>query len=60
MAMTPALIVHVGAGAIAFFSGAAALFSRKGARLHRAFGTVFFLSMPTVSALGGLRYRYAR
>jgi uncharacterized membrane protein len=49
--MSPLLIVHIGAGILAILSGALALSVRKGARLHRAFGTVFFLSMLTVSAL---------
>lgn len=49
--MTPALILHVGTGAIAILSGAAALAFRKGERLHRAFGTVFFISMLTTAAL---------
>ena len=49
--MSPLLICHVGAGTLGILSGAAALSVRKGERLHRAFGTVFFLSMLTVSAL---------
>ncbi|MBB6188347.1 DUF2306 domain-containing protein [Rhodanobacter sp. MP7CTX1] len=49
--MSPLLIVHVSAGCVGILSGAAALSVRKGERLHRAFGTVFFLSMLTVSAL---------
>jgi hypothetical protein len=50
--MTPALILHIGAGSISILSGAAALSVRKGERLHRAFGSVFFLSMLAMSALG--------
>jgi hypothetical protein len=49
--MLPILIVHIGAGSLGILSGAAALAVRKGERLHRAFGTVFFLAMLTVSAL---------
>ena len=49
--MSPLLICHIGAGTVGILSGAAALSVRKGKRLHRAFGTVFFLSMLTVSAL---------
>ena len=49
--MSPLLIVHVSAGCLGILSGAAALSVRKGERLHRAFGTVFFLSMLTVSTL---------
>jgi uncharacterized membrane protein len=49
--VSPLLIVHVSAGCLGILSGAAALSVRKGERLHRAFGTVFFLSMLTVSTL---------
>jgi uncharacterized membrane protein len=49
--MSPLLICHVSAGTLGILSGAAALSVRKGERLHRVFGTVFFLSMLTVSAL---------
>jgi uncharacterized membrane protein len=49
--MSTFLICHVSAGTLGILSGAAALSVRKGERLHRAFGTVFFLSMLTVSAL---------
>jgi uncharacterized membrane protein len=50
--MTPAMIVHIGAGSIGILSGAAALSVAKGERLHRAFGTMFFVSMLTMAALG--------
>ena len=49
--VSPLLIVHVSAGCLGILSGAAALSVRKGERPHRAFGTVFFLCMLTVSAL---------
>jgi hypothetical protein len=49
--VSPLVIVHVSAGCLGILSGAAALSVRKGARLHRAFGTVFFFSMLLVSAL---------
>ena len=39
------LITHVSAGCIAILAGAAALSVRKGERLHRKFGTVFFVAM---------------
>lgn len=39
------LVLHIGGGAIGILSGAMALLSRKGARVHRAAGTVFFVSM---------------
>jgi hypothetical protein len=37
--------VHIGAGALALASGVAAASARKGGRLHRGAGTVFFVSM---------------
>ena len=40
-----ALFLHVIAGTIALFAGIVAMSSRKGARLHRVSGTVFFVSM---------------
>jgi hypothetical protein len=49
--MSPLLILHASAGAIGILSGAAALSVRKGERLHRAFGTVFFVFMLIVSVL---------
>jgi hypothetical protein len=49
--MSPLLIVHIGAGSLGILSGYAAVFVRKGERLHRLYGTVFFLSMLTVSTL---------
>ena len=51
-AVTPQLIVHISAGSLAILSGAAALSVRKGARLHRVFGTVFFLSILAMSVMG--------
>lgn len=39
------LSVHIGAGTIATAAGYAAVSVRKGARLHRVFGTIFVLSM---------------
>lgn len=50
--VTPALIVHISAGSLAILSGGAALSVRKGKRLHRVFGTVFFLSILTMSTMG--------
>ena len=45
-----ALILHISAGSLGILSGAAALSVRKGERLHRAFGNVFFVSMLAMSA----------
>ncbi len=49
--MTPLLITHITAGSLGIVSGYAAVSVAKGERLHRVFGTVFVLSMLTVSAL---------
>jgi hypothetical protein len=45
------LIVHIGAGSLGILSGFATVAGTKGERLHRVFGTVFFLSMLTMAAL---------
>jgi uncharacterized membrane protein len=45
-----ALILHVGAGCVAILAGAAALSVRKGERLHRRFGTAFFVAMLIMGA----------
>ena len=42
---TPAYVLHVGGGAVAVAAGMITLFARKGGRLHRTAGTVFFASM---------------
>ena len=47
------LAVHISAAGIALLSGAAALLFRKGRQLHRIAGTVFFVSMLTMCAIGG-------
>src|SRR5262249_39569872 len=43
--MSPALVLHVGAGCLAILAGAAALGVRKGERLHRASGKAFVVAM---------------
>jgi uncharacterized membrane protein len=52
MAMSPVMMVHIAAGSVGLLSGAVALVARKGDRLHRRSGTVFFAAMLTMSALG--------
>src|ERR1700722_4436530 len=47
------LAAHIGAAAIALLSGAAALLFRKGRRMHRIAGNVFFVSMLIMCAIGG-------
>ena len=46
------LIGHIGGGSLGILSGATTLLSRKGERLHRIAGTVFFLSMFVAYAVG--------
>ena len=51
-AITPlALVLHVGGGIAGILAGFAALFAAKGERLHRLFGTVFFVSMLIMAAM---------
>ena len=47
-----ALALHIGGGSFGILSGYAAVFARKGARLHRIFGTVFFASMLAMGTMG--------
>ena len=42
---TLAFVLHIGGGAVGLVSGAIAIFARKGSRVHRAAGNVFFASM---------------
>ena len=50
MIMTPSLLIHMAAGGVGVVSGTAALSVRKGARFHRAFGTVFFVALLIMSS----------
>ncbi len=50
MNLSPLLLIHICAAAIGLASGSVALFSRKGSRLHRQAGGVFFVSMLCMSA----------
>lgn len=47
------LVLHIGGGAVGILSGATALFSRKGAPVHRAAGTLFFVSMLIAYTVAG-------
>ncbi|HEX4159382.1 MAG TPA: DUF2306 domain-containing protein [Rhizomicrobium sp.] len=40
-----AFVLHIGGGTVGLFSGTVAALARKGGRLHRSAGTVFFVSM---------------
>ncbi len=52
MAFSPVLFFHICAGALGLLSGGAAMSFRKGSRLHRTSGNVFFISMLSLSASG--------
>ncbi len=43
--MTFIMFLHIAMGTIAVLAGAGALFARKGSRVHRGIGNVFFISM---------------
>ncbi len=49
------MTAHVVAGAIAVASGATALFAKKGSRLHRASGALFFVFMLITAGAGAFR-----
>lgn len=51
--MSPEVMVHAVAGAIGLVSGAVAISARKGERVHRAAGSVFFAAM-LVAALSAV------
>jgi uncharacterized membrane protein len=48
------LFLHIAGGSLAIVSGAVALLSRKGERVHRVAGTVFFASLLTACAIGAV------
>ena len=48
---TLAFALHIAGGTVGLVSGTIALFCRKGGRLHRASGTVFFIAMLVMGAL---------
>jgi hypothetical protein len=50
---TLAFVLHIGGGTIGLVAGTIAIFAAKGGRLHRAAGTVFFVSMLVMAAFAG-------
>lgn len=48
------LFLHIAGGTVGIISGAVALLSRKGGRLHRIAGTVFFVSMLIMASIGAV------
>jgi len=53
-ATTAVLALHVSAGVTGIASGFAAVAFRKGGRRHQVAGTIFFVSMLTMSAIGAV------
>jgi len=51
---TLAFVLHIGAGVLGLASGTLAAVARKGGRLHRAAGTVFFVSMTVMATFAAL------
>lgn len=51
-AAASALVLHISGGVVGLISGTVALASRKGARLHRVSGDVFFVSMLIAYGMG--------
>ena len=49
-----ALVLHIGGASVGMASGAVALIARKGQRLHRVAGNVFFVAMLTMSAVAAV------
>jgi hypothetical protein len=48
------LILHISGGTLGIISGYVTLLSRKGERLHRIAGTVFFVSMLIMATIGAV------
>ena len=48
------LTLHIGGGTAGMISGATALLARKGGKLHRRAGAIFFVSMLVMSGIGGV------
>jgi hypothetical protein len=51
-AATALLVMHVGGGAVGIVSGFAAMTFRKGGRMHRLAGNVFFVAILTMAGIG--------
>ena len=49
-----ALVLHIGGASLALIAGPVALFARKGARVHRVAGKVFFVAMLTMSGIAAV------
>jgi uncharacterized membrane protein len=53
-AAATALVLHISGGLTGIAAGWAAILARKGERLHRVAGTVFFVAMLTMSGVGAI------
>ena len=51
------LFLHIAGGTLGIISGAVALLSRKGGRMHRLAGKVFLVSMLTMATIGAAASR---
>lgn len=49
-----ALVLHIGGGTMGMISGGVAMFARKGGRLHRVSGTVFFVAMLFMAGVAAI------
>ena len=59
MTYTPSMLLHILGGMLAIVAGFAALFVRKGSRIHRMTGNVFTASMLCMAA-GGAYMAYVK
>lgn len=53
-ALTAVYALHIGGGTVGLFSGTIAAFAKKGERLHRIAGTIFFVSMLVMAVFAAL------
>lgn len=53
-AAAAALALHIGGGSVAIASGYVSIFAKKGQRLHRLSGNVFFASMLAMAGVGAI------
>jgi hypothetical protein len=58
--LMPLILLHVSSAAVALLSGFMAMAFRKGSGLHGAAGTVFFVSMLSMSGLGAFIAAFLR
>jgi len=49
-----ALVLHIGGGTMGMMAGGVAMFARKGGRLHRVSGTVFFVAMLFMAGIAAI------